>query len=59
MVSGSGQVVGIVDSGLDDASCFFYDEKNGPVPRSLSGDYSSYPEQRKVRKNEEDSFYCT
>lgn len=47
----SSQVIGISDTGLDDASCFFRDSAKGPVPRGLWPQDVGvvYPEQRKVR----------
>ena len=35
-LNGSGQVVGVADTGLDDASCFFRDATLGNVPRSAA-----------------------
>lgn len=32
-LDGSGEVIGVTDTGLDDHSCFFRDDENGLVPR--------------------------
>lgn len=32
-LTGSGEIIGITDTGLDDKSCFFIDDVNGDVPR--------------------------
>ena len=32
-LDGTGQVIGLSDTGLDDSSCFFRDDDNGQVPR--------------------------
>ncbi|KAG5186293.1 hypothetical protein JKP88DRAFT_157122 [Tribonema minus] len=47
---GHGQVIGVSDTGLDDASCFFRDDARGRTPRGLwPQDVGvTYPEQRKV-----------
>lgn len=35
-LDGSGEVIGVSDTGLDDNSCFFKDDENGMVPRCAS-----------------------
>ena len=34
-LTGAGEIIGVVDTGLDDSSCFFKDEVNGVVPRCV------------------------
>lgn len=34
-LDGSGEVIGVTDTGLDDHSCFFRDDENGLVPRRV------------------------
>lgn len=46
-LDGNGVVVGISDTGIDEESCYFLDEK-GPVPRSSVDHPVTYPEYRKV-----------
>ena len=33
-LTGKGQVVGVSDTGLDESSCYFYDEDNGFIERT-------------------------
>ncbi|CAM9658201.1 unnamed protein product [Choristocarpus tenellus] len=47
-LDGSGEVVGVVDSGLDDKSCFFSDPANGPIVRSTLASPFTDEAQRKV-----------
>jgi hypothetical protein len=48
---GEGQVVGVADSGLDDKSCFFYDNSNYySSPYSTRQTYTSNTVEPKRRK---------
>ncbi|CAM9580899.1 unnamed protein product [Chrysoparadoxa australica] len=47
-LTGDGELVGVIDTGLDDASCFFKDPINGPTPRSTPEDPITDMAQRKV-----------
>lgn len=41
-------MVGVVDTGLDDMSCFFIDDSGTPTPRSTEFDPKTFPDRRKV-----------
>ena len=43
---GTGQLVSVADTGVDELSCYFVDSVNGPVPRSDSASPVAYPGQR-------------
>ena len=47
-LNGTGQIVGVADSGLDDLSCFFIDDSETKTPRSSKETPQAYPERRKV-----------
>lgn len=47
-VSGSTQVVGVADTGVDDLSCFFRDDTNGQTPRSTYTNPTFDTKYRKV-----------
>lgn len=47
-LNGTGEIVGVIDSGLDDASCFFKDPDRGQVPRSTLQALYTDMQQRKV-----------
>ena len=47
-LDGTGQIVGIADTGIDENSCFFRDDVNGFVPLSSIDDPRTYPNQRKI-----------
>ena len=47
-LDGSGQVVGIADTGIDENSCFFRDDEHGFVPLSSVDNPVAYHEQRKI-----------
>jgi hypothetical protein len=47
-LNGTGVVVGISDTGIDEESCYFFDPLAGLVPRSDISSPKTYPHQRKV-----------
>ena len=47
-LTGTGQVVGVADTGVDDLSCFFVDTSGTPTPRSTAKNPKTYPTRRKV-----------
>lgn len=47
-VTGKGQVVGVADTGLDESSCYFYDNNAGFIPRTLIDKASKDWTRRKV-----------
>ncbi|CAM9390280.1 unnamed protein product, partial [Chrysoparadoxa australica] len=48
-IYGEGEVVAVIDTGLDDESCYFRDPVMGKVPRqNLATSNDVYPDHRKV-----------
>ena len=47
-LTGSGQVVGVADTGVDDLSCFFVDDSGTITPRSTAKNPKTYSSRRKV-----------
>jgi hypothetical protein len=47
-LDGTGQIVGLADSGLDDLSCFFIDDSGTKTPRSTKDAPQTYSDRRKV-----------
>lgn len=47
-LNGTGVVVGISDTGIDEESCYFYDPQLGRVPRSDIENPKTYPQYRKI-----------
>lgn len=50
-LDGSNQILGMIDTGVDDFSCFFVDDSGTPTTRTAAADYATpitEPERRKV-----------
>lgn len=47
-LDGTGQIIGIADTGIDENSCFFRDDVNGFVPLSSPDNPRTFPNQRKI-----------
>mmetsp|Transcript_24134 Transcript_24134/g.40995 ORF Transcript_24134/g.40995 Transcript_24134/m.40995 type:complete len:1132 (-) Transcript_24134:1892-5287(-) len=50
-LDGTNQVLGMIDTGVDDYSCFFVDDSGSPTTRTAAADYGTpitEPERRKV-----------